>query len=445
MTCNNRLVLTMLVSWAPCLALAQAPPAATGPTVAMTCPTTVPPTMIDGKPAPVAGGNAFFPKPCEVEGLPIETRKPELDVDQPTFPQQTRAPFHRSRTPYKVTVVTDQLKLPWAMQFLPDGKVLVTEKPGTMRIVAADGTVSAPISGVPTVHFLGDAGLLDVALDPAFTKNHRIYFNYIKPEDNDQSHMALARAVLDEAGLALTDVKVIFQAAELRPRNPSNNQNGRIAFAKDGTLFMSLGDRSRFPYKNTAQDPGTTLGKIVHLTTDGAPAKNNPFIGKPGYAPEIWSIGHRTPEGLAFDAKGQLWETENGPRGGDELNLIQKGGNYGWPLALHGIDYSGAKINGGAPQLAGSLEPQYYWDPVIAPSGLAFYHGKMFPEWEGNVLLGGLRGRMLDRLVLKDDKVVSEEPLLVDMNVRVRDVRVAPDGAVWVLEDGKRMIRITAQ
>jgi glucose/arabinose dehydrogenase len=427
------------VCLAPGLGLAQSPTTATG------CPATSAPIGPDGKPGPVAGSNAFMPKPCMVEGFPIETRKPELDTDAPAFPGQTRAPFRQSRTRYKVTVVTDQLKLPWSLQVLPDGKMLVTEKPGAMRIVGQNGTISPPLTGLPPISYKGDAGLLDVALDPRFARNHAIYFNYIRPEPNDQTRLVLAKAILDEATGALTDVKVIFLASEARPTNPSNNQNGRIAFARDGTLFMSLGDRSRYPYQDTAQRLDTTLGKIVHLTADGAPAKDNPFLHEPGAQPEIWAMGFRTPEGLAFDAKGRLWENENGPRGGDELNLIRKGGNYGWPKAIHGIDYSGAKINGGSPELSGSIEPRYYWDPVIAPSGLAFYHGKMFPEWEGSVLVGALRGKMLDRLVLADDRVVAEEPLLVDMNARIRDVRIAPDGAIYVLEDGKRLFKITPE
>jgi glucose/arabinose dehydrogenase len=391
----------------------------------------------------LAQGSAPFPKPRQVEGLPIEERAPELDTDKPVFPQQTRAPFHKSKTSFKVTTVTDQLKLPWSMQFLPDGKMLVTEKVGTMRIVDPDGTMSNPLKGVPSVSYSGDAGLLDVQLDPGFAQNHIIYFNYIRPENNDQTRMALAKAVLDEPGLALTDVRVIFLANEQRTRLPANNQDGRIAIAKDGTIFLSLGGRANLP-RDSAQNLMSDLGKIIHITTDGVPVKNNPFYGQSGALPEIWSYGHRTPEGLAFDAQGRLWETEHGPRGGDELNLIQPGKNYGWPLVVHGINYNGEQFYGGLTGLPNVTEPRYYWDPVIAPASITFYHGKMFPEWEGSILIGGLRSKILDRLTLKGDMVVAEEPLLADLTARIRDARVAPDGAIYVLLDDTRMLKLAA-
>jgi glucose/arabinose dehydrogenase len=441
MTWRRRLIFTVIASLAPGLAMAQAPAQNE-----KSCPTIIPPTMVNGKPAAVAGGNAFQPAPCEVEGLPIEVRPPELATDKPAFPGQTRAPYHKSKTSFKVSVVTDKLNLPWSLQFLPDGKMLVTEKPGTMRIVSQDGTVSDPLKGVPESSYSGDAGLLDVALDPDFASNHVIYFNYIRPMPGDLTRMALSKATLDEAGLALNDLRVIFQANEERPKLPANNQNGRIVFAKDGTLFMSFGGRGELP-KDSAQNPLSDLGKIVHITKEGAPVKTNPFYGKSGYLPEIYSIGHRTPEGIAFDAKGQLWETEHGPRGGDELNLIKPGANYGWPLVVHGKNYNGELFYGGQTGLPNVVEARYYWDPVIAPGSLTFYHGKMFPEWEGNAFVAGLRAKFLTRLTIKDNKVVSEEPLLADMNTRIRDMHVAPDGSLYVLTDeptNGKILRISA-
>lgn len=383
-----------------------------------------------------AQGSQPFPTPRQVEGLPIEERPPEFADNKPSFPNQTRAPFRKSRD-VQVTVVTDQLDLPWSLQFLPDGRMLVTEKQGAIRIVDQTGKVSAPLKGLPEVSYAGDAGLHDLALDPDFARNGRIYFNYIRPEPGDRSRMALARAHLDLANGALTNLKVIYLASEIRPKLPSNQQPGRIAFGPDGSLYLALGDRSRggIPGETTAQRMDTNLGKVVRLTTDGAPAKGNPFAGKPGVAADIWSYGHRTPEGLAFDTDGRLWATEHGARGGDELNLIVKGGNYGWPLASHGINYSGDKIADGRTELPGGKAPVYYWDPVIAPSGLAVYRGRMFPEWNGSILSGGLRGRMLDRLVVRGGRVVGEEPLLVGLKTRIRDVKVGPEGAVYVLTD----------
>ena len=442
MTRRQHLILTAAICFLPSMTLAQTPAAP----ASSACPTVVPPTMVDGKPAPVAGGRAFQPKPCLVEGLPVEVRPTELAINKPAFPGQTRAPFHKSKTNFKVTVITDKLNLPWAMQFLPDGKMLVTEKPGTMRIVSEDGTVSEPLKGVPASSYSGDAGLLDIVLDPNFASNHLIYVNYIRPMGTELTRMALTRATLDEAGLALTDSRVIFQANEERPKLPANNQNGRIVFAKDGTIFMSFGGRSELP-KDSAQDPLSDLGKIVHITRDGRPVPTNPFYGKSGYLPEIYSIGHRTPEGLAFDAKGQLWETEHGPRGGDELNLIQPGKNYGWPLVVHGENYNGEWFYGGQTGLPNVVEARYYWDPVIAPGGLMFYAGKMFPEWQGNAFVPGLRAKFLDRLVIKNNKVVAEEPLLSDMDIRIRGVQAGPDGALYVLTDetpNGKILKLTA-
>jgi aldose sugar dehydrogenase len=230
---------------------------------------------------------------------------------------------------------------------------------------------------------------------------------------------------------------VIFRAQPAMPsKRLGSKTGGRIAIAPDGSLFMTLGDRSDSPPWDVAQRLDNDLGKVIHITAEGAPAPDNPFIGKPGVLPEIWAYGTRSQEGLAFDpATGRLWETEHGPRGGDELNIIGKGRNYGWPAIVHGIDYPGTAIGEGITHKEGMEEPVYYWDPVIAPSGLAFYTGALFPQWRGSVFVGGLRAMMLDRLTIVNDKVVAEEPLLTDLHARIRDVRVGPDGAVYVLTD----------
>ena len=402
------------------------------------------------RPTPTPGDTRDFPGPRMVEGQSWETRPPEKADDKPLFPEQTRAPYHKVAS-YKVTTVTDKLHLPWSLAFLPDGKMLVTEKyPADFRIVSADGTMSQPLTGIDELAPPKKLGLLDVVLAPDFKKSHKIYFSFFQILPKGNSNTYLAHGVLDEAGNAVHDVTVIYRGVpELPEENFSMKQGGRIAFARDGSLFMTVGDRDgnrKADYdQQLAQKLDIDVGKIIHLTPDGAPATDNPFLNKPGVRPEIWAYGIRSPEGFAFAADGTLWETEHGPRGGDELNKIQKGKNYGWPLITHGIDYSGAPMADGQTAKPGLEQPVYYWDPVIAPSGLAVYHGKLFPKWEGNLLAGGLRGTGVYRLALKNNKVVSEEPLLTELHTRIRDVRVGPDGAVYVLTEQKALLKLTPQ
>jgi len=378
-------------------------------------------------------------EPARIEGQPIERRPPEKSDDKPAFPEQTRAPFHAS-APLKVTTLVDNLPAPWSLAFLPDGKILLTERlPGSMRILDTKGALSEPISGVAGLASPGskDIGLLDVVLDPHFASNQQIFFTFFDFVDGTDSNTWVVRARLDEAKAALIDAKGIFRAQPPMPsKRLGGKTGGRIAIAPDGTLFVTIGDRSDSPPWDVAQRLDTHLGKIIHITADGAPAPDNPFIGKPGVLPEIWAYGTRSQEGLAFDPKtGRLWEIEHGPRGGDELNIIEKGKNYGWPVIVHGIDYPGTTIGEGVTHKEGMEEPVYYWDPVIAPSGLAFYTGTLFPQWQNSVFVGGLRGMVLDRLTIDHDKVIAEEPLLTDLKARIRDVRVGPDGAVYVLTD----------
>jgi glucose/arabinose dehydrogenase len=407
-------------------------------------PTATPPTGTPPGVAPVPPGHIYTDfSAVTIEGEPIERRPPEKTDDKPAFPGQTRAPYHAS-VPFNVTQLTDKLRSPWSLAFLPNGTLLITEKPGTMRLMGADGALSAPLTGVPAVFYFGQVGLLDVALDPHFGANHRIFFTFSEPVGDSDSRIAIARARLDEAAGGLTDVRVIFRAVPALPAETLNgNSGGRIAIGRDGNLFLSIGDRSLSPPWDVAQRLDTDLGKIIHITPDGAPAPGNPFIGKPDALPEIYTYGNRNPEGLAFDAKHRLWETEHGPRGGDKLNTPEAGKNYGWPVIVHGIDYPGMPIGAGITQKPGMEQPRYYWDPVIAPSGLAFYTGNLFPQWKNSVFVGALRGMMLDRLTLSGTKVIAEEPLLLDMHNRVRDVRVSPDGAVFVLTDNGKLLKLT--
>jgi aldose sugar dehydrogenase len=395
-----------------------------------------------------AAARNIRPEPARIEGKTTETRPPEKSDNQPAFPQQTRAPYHAS-APFKVTTLLDKLPVNWSIAFLPDGKLLLTERlPGRLHIFdpKADpkGALSEPVAGVSALMSPGakDIGVLDVMLDPHYATNHQIFFtffDYVKNTDRDtytDSNTYVARAKLDEDKCALADAKVIFRAKPALPsKRLGGKTGGRIAIAPDGTLFVTIGDRSDSPPWDVAQRMDTDLGKIIHITPDGAPAPDNPFLGKPGVLPEIWATGLRSEEGLAFDPRGRLWETEHGPRGGDELNIIEKGKNYGWPVVAHGIDYPGTPIGDGSTHKEGMEEPVYYWDPVIAPSGLAFYTGNLFPQWKNSVFVGGLRGMVLVRLTIANDKVVSEEPLLTELNTRIRDVRVGPDGAVYVLTD----------
>ena len=389
---------------------------------------------------PAANGNSRdFPAPATIEGWPIETRPPEKSDNKPAFSEQTRAPY-RASTPFRVTTLIDNLPAPWSLAFLPDGKILLTERlPGSLRILDEKGELSGPISGVAELASPGakDIGLLDVVLDPHYAANHQIFFSFFDYVDGTNSNTYIARARLDEAKRSLSEAKVIFRGQPAMPsKRLGGKTGGRIAFGPDGNLFMPLGDRSDSPPWDVAQRMDTHLGKIIHITPEGAPAPDNPFLGKPGVLPEIWASGTRSQEGLAFDPKtGRLWEIEHGPRGGDELNIIEKGKNYGWPVIVHGIDYPGNAIGEGITHKQGMEEPVYYWDPVIAPSGLAFYTGALFPQWQGSLFVGGLRGRLLDRLTIVNDKVVAEEPLLTDLHARIRDVRVGPDGAVYVLTD----------
>jgi glucose/arabinose dehydrogenase len=374
-----------------------------------------------------------------VEGQPIDPTPPEKSDDKPLFPEQTRAAYHAT-APYKVTTLTDALHAPWALAFLPDGQILITERlPGAMRLLGKNDVLSESLPGLASLS--SDFGLLDVVVDPDFVTNHRIFFTFFDYADKIIGNTNVARAQLD--GGRLTHVDVIFRSSPSRPNNATDlsaatKTGGRIAIAPDGNLFVLIGDRDNAGAQpwDVAQKLDNSLGKVIRITPEGKPAPGNPFNNTPGALPEIWAIGQRSQEGLAFDpATGHLWETEHGPRGGDELNRIEKGKNYGWPVITHGVDYSGAPVGSGLTAKQGMEQPVYYWDPVIAPSGLAFYTGSLFPEWKNSLFVGGLRGMLVDRLTMKDDKIVAEEALLSDLHTRIRDVRVGPDGAVYVLTD----------
>lgn len=365
--------------------------------------------------------------------LALLAASPALAVDE-TF--DTQGPAIQVRT------VADGLDHPWALAFLPDGGMLVTERPGALRYVTASGEISEPIAGVPEVDARGQGGLLDVALDPDFASNRLVYLSYAEAGDGGNG-TAVARGVLDEAAAALGEVEVIFRQ---QPKEDSTKHFGsRIVFDGRGHVYITLGERSEEEFRGQAQDLDSHLGKIVRINPDGSVPEDNPFVGRDGALPEIWSYGNRNIQAAAINpATGVLWEIEHGPRGGDELNIIEPGVNYGWPVVSLGVNYSGTPVGSGEAHAEGMRDSIYHWTPVIAPSGMIFYGGGAFPDWQGDLFVGGLKSTALVRLELDGDKVVSEERLLEDLSLRIRDVAEGPDGAIYVItdEDDGEILRI---
>ncbi|MCE3289337.1 MAG: glucose sorbosone dehydrogenase [Caulobacter sp.] len=370
--------------------------------------------------------------PPAAAGGPMETR-PANAPYQPAFPGQTRAPRKSAGVAFNVVMVADGLDKPWGLAFLPDGRMLVTEKGGTLRIVAADGKLSAPVSGLPKVDARGQGGLLDVAVHDDW-----VYVSFSEPREGGNG-TAVARGKL--AGEALTEVAVIWR---MTPTFDNNMHFGsRLAFSPDGFLFITTGERSDLAGRMQAQKLDAAFGKVIRIFPDGVIPKENPFTSVPRALPQIWSYGHRNIQSAAFNpATGQLWTVEHGPRGGDEVNIPKAGKDYGWPTIGYGLEYSGKPVGEGITQKAGMEQPVYYWDPVIAPSGMAFYDGALFPAWRGSLFIGGMKDRDLVRLTLDGDRVVGEERLLTDLKQRIRDVRVGPDGAVYVLTDGGGLLKL---
>jgi aldose sugar dehydrogenase len=367
------------------------------------------------------------------DGGPLETAPPNVPEFKRAFPQQTRAPLVPSKTKFALVEVAAGLDRPWAIAFLPDRRMLVTEKiVGRLRIVSPAGTKSAPVRGVPRVDGGGQGGLLDVELGPDYATSHLVYLSYYEPRQGGNG-LAVARGRLAEgAAPSLSALQVIFR---MQPSLDSDKHaGGRLVFAPDGTLFVTLGERSIVEGRVQAQDLKSHLGKIVRIRPDGSVPEDNPFVGRAGARPEIYSYGHRNILSADLDAQGRLWIAEMGPRGGDELNLVAKGKDYGWPTIGYGEEYTGLAIHERT-QAPGMEQPVYYWDPVISPSGLTIYSGAAFPEWQGNVFIGGLSSHALVRLVLKDDRVVGEERLLLNLGQRIREVVQGPDDALYVLTD----------
>jgi glucose/arabinose dehydrogenase len=363
---------------------------------------------------------------------PLETRPANAQEQEPAFAGQSRACEAKSNVAYEVQVLAKGLAHPWAVEPMPGGDLLVTEKLGRLRIVSAKGEVGPPIAGVPKVDARGQGGLLDVGLSPQFESDRTLYLSFSEPRDGGNG-TSVARAVLSADRRSLEQVRVIFRV--LPTYAGTMHYGSRIAFGPDGMLYVTMGERSVTAMRTHAQQLDNHLGKVVRIQPDGTAPKDNPFAAKPDALPEIWTLGHRNVQAAAFDAKGRLWVVEHGTRGGDELNLLVKGANYGWPVVAYGREYSGQPITGSVPDRPGYEQPRYYWDPVIAPSGAQFYDGDLFPAWKGSLFVGALKERRLVRLVIEGDRVRGEEHLLTERGERVRDVRQGSDGALYVVTD----------
>jgi aldose sugar dehydrogenase len=380
---------------------------------------------------------------------PIETRRANAPEQQPTFSGQTRTCAVKSDVTFEVKVLAKGLVKPWAVEPLPNGDLLITEKTGQLRIVSAKGDIGQPIGGLlpvgsgglsetsgqgglPPITARGQGGLLDVALSPDFTSDRTIFWSFSEQRKGG-SGTSVARGRLTNDRKNLEQVRVIFRA--LPTYDNDLHFGSRLAFGPDKMLYITLGDRFDRPNRPKAQQLDTHLGKIIRIDRNGSVPADNPFAKQSGTMPEIWTIGHRNIQSATFDKQGRLWTVEMGPQGGDELNLIEKGENYGWPVVTFGEEYSDDAIAGAVTAREGYQHPVYYWDPVIAPSGAQFYTGKAFPAWRGSLFVGALREKRLVRLIVKDNRVTGEEHLLTDRGQRIRDVRQGSDGALYIVTD----------
>lgn len=370
---------------------------------------------------------------------PVETKAPNTNY-KPAFLGQTRIAGVKTTTPYTSKVLTDGLKGPWGITTLPDGRFLITQKSGVMKIASADGTLSGDITGLPPVNNKSQGGLLGVTIDPDFSNNRMVYWTF--SENTPQGNLtAVAKGRLSNDEKTIENAKVIYEATPAY--KGTLHYGSRILFDKKGNIIFSTGERSDLETRPQAQDLNSSLGKIIRITTDGKPAAGNPFAGRSDARPELYSYGHRNVQGLALHpVTGDLWESEFGPRGGDEINRIQPGKNYGWPTITYGIEYAGPKIGEGIQQKSGMEQPVYYWDPVVSPSGITFYSGNAIPEWQNNLFVAALSGSHVVRLVIKDNKVVGEERLLAKEDQRFRDITQGKDGALYTVTDQGRLYRI---
>ena len=358
---------------------------------------------------------------------------------EPAFAGQTRTQGVKTKTAYKVDIINEDLEKPWGIVNFPDGRFLITSKSGYMNIVSADGKTITKVEGFPEVDDRGQGGLLDVALDPDFKNNRMIYFTFSEPVVNG-NNTAVGKGRLSNDEKKIENPTVIFHATP--SYDGKLHYGSRLVFDKDAHLYVSTGERSDIETRPLAQNTMAYLGKVLKITKDGKPASGNPFVNQAKFQPEIYSYGHRNPQGLAMDEKGQLWEAEMGPKGGDEINLINPGKNYGWGDVTYGREYSGTKVSAGIQQKEGTEQPVYYWDPSISMSGITFYTGNI-NEWKNNLFLGGLSGEKIIRLVIENNKVVGEEWLLEDQKERFRDVLNGSDGNLYGITDSGKLYKVS--
>ncbi len=370
----------------------------------------------------------------------VETNAPNSDY-KPAFAGQTRIGGVKTKTPYEVKKLSEGLSSPWGITSLPDGRLIITEKAnGTLRIAKTTGELSSPITGLPAVNSSGQGGLLGITLDPDFTQNRMLYWVFSESVEGG-SHTSVAKGKLSADESKIENATVIYRATPAH--KGSLHYGGRILFDKSGNLFVSTGERSDMVTRPQAQQLNSGLGKIVRITKDGKAVAGNPFAGQADARPELYSYGHRNVQGLAFHpTTGDLFSNEFGPRGGDEINHVRAGKNYGWPTITYGIEYGGKKIGDAIQQKEGMEQPVYYWDPVVSPSGMTFYSGNQIPEWKNNLFVGCLSGMHIARLVIENNKVVGEERLLKEEFQRFRDVTQGKDGALYAVTDQGRLYRI---
>lgn len=371
--------------------------------------------------------------PAWAQSASVETRPPNATNQTPAFEGQTRAPQPAQLVEHKAEVIAEGLPHLWSMEFLPDGRMLVTAKRGTMHVVSPDGTAVDVAGDLPEVDASGQGGLLDVALANDFETTGKIYFSFSeKREGGNGTSVAAGTLTFDDAGApTLSDVSIIFR--QMPTYNGRLHYGSRIVPNADGTLFVTVGERSDAQVRGQAQELASGLGKVFRINADGSAAEGNPFAGEPDALPEIWSSGHRNVQGAVLDGAGRLWTIEHGARGGDELNRPEAGKNYGWPDVAYGIEYNGSPIGQGVTASAETQQPIYYWDPVIAPSGMDFYDGSEFPEWDGAFIIAGLMAQGVVVVHTDGDRVTTEER--VPLNARVRDVKAGPDGAVYAVTE----------
>jgi len=372
-------------------------------------------------------------------GTPVETARPNSSYS-PSFSGQTRIAGVKTATSYDGRILTTNLSSPWGITTMPDGRLLITEKGGTMRIATTTGTLSQPITGLPAVNSGGQGGLLGVRLDPSFSANRMVYWVFSEPT-NDGNLTSVGKGRLSANETTIENPTVIYRATPAY--RGTAHYGGRILFDRNGNLLISTGERSDNATRPLAQSLNAGLGKIVRITKEGQPAAGNPFAGQADARPEIYSWGHRNPQGLAIHpVTGDLWQTEHGPRGGDELNRVEAGKNYGWPTITYGLEYSGSAVGAAIQQREGMEQPAYYWDPVVSPSGMSFYSSDSIPEWKNNLFIGSLSGMHVVRLVITNNKITGEERLFASENQRFRDITQGTDGALYAITDAGRLYRI---